>query len=251
MANTHDGHRDRMRERIMQNGLSTLQYHEILEFILYAFVPMKDTNPIAHDLIDQFGSFANVLNANYDELAKVKGVTKNAALFISTLPDMARKYLQSFECEKIKLDSRGAVKNYMSKYFVGKPKEIVVAAAFDVHNNLLGIFQVAEGWSNSVNCTAREIVEIAIRSKAFGIVIAHNHPSGVAVPSDADFFLTNAINCALELVGVTFYDHLIFGKNDYYSFEQNGLFEQYSKNLNSMLKDGSKFYDKPSLGDKK
>lgn len=88
----HDGHRDRMRERIRRSGLSTLQEHEMLEYILYAFVPRKDTNEIAHALIDRFGSFAGVLNADEKRLAEIAGMTENAALFLCNLPDVFRAY---------------------------------------------------------------------------------------------------------------------------------------------------------------
>ncbi|MDD4839666.1 MAG: DNA repair protein RadC [Clostridia bacterium] len=243
MGNIHDGHRARMRDRIVQSGLASMQYHEILEYVLYPFVPMKDTNEIAHNLMSRFGSFANVLNADYEQLMSVSGVTQSAAIFISSVPDLCRKYQESFNDTKVSLKGRKEIREYLKSFFLCRPKEAVCVATLDVHNKLIGVFEIAEGWADSVNCAAREVVDVALRTNACSVVVAHNHPSGVAVPSDADYLLTNAIACALELIGINFFDHIIFAKEEIFSFEANGLFEQYSKNLKNMLKDGSRFYE--------
>lgn len=242
MGNIHDGHRDRMRERIIKSGLYSLEYHEILEYILFCFVPMRDTNEIAHNLIKQFGSFAGVLNASPEELMSVGRVTKNAAVFISCIPDLCRKYKESYDTAKVSLKGRDEVKEYLKNYFLCRPKESVVVASLDTHNKLIGIFELAEGWADSVNCAAREVVDVGLRTNASSVIVAHNHPSGAAVPSNDDYLLTNAIACALELIGINFFDHIIYAMDGVYSFEANGLFERYSKNLKTMLKDGTKYY---------
>lgn len=243
MANIHEGHRVRMRERIEKSGLDSLQYHEILEYVLFPFVPMRDTNEIAHNLISRFGSFANVLNADYEELMSVCGVTKNAAVFLSSVPDLCRKYHASFSETKVNLKGRKEIREYLRSFFLCRPKEAVFVVALDVHNSLIGVFEIAEGWADSVNCAAREVVDVALRTNACSVVVAHNHPSGAAVPSQADYLLTNAIACALELIGINFFDHMIFAADEMFSFEANGLFEHYSQNLKTMLHDGSKFYE--------
>ena len=98
----HDGHRDRLREKIVSAGIESLQPHEILEFLLFAFIPRKDTNAIAHELINTFGSFADVLSTDVDRLMAVKGMTKNAAIFLNSLPDVLRVYSNDRAKEKIK-----------------------------------------------------------------------------------------------------------------------------------------------------
>ena len=115
----HDGHRDRMRERIRRSGLSTLQEHEMLEYILYAFVPRKDTNEIAHALIDRFGSFAGVLNADEKRLAEIAGMTENAALFLCNLPDVFRAYIDDLDKQKPALKGRGAARTFMGNRLYG------------------------------------------------------------------------------------------------------------------------------------
>lgn len=242
MGNVHDGHRDRMRERIIKGGLYSLEYHEILEYILFCFIPMRDTNEIAHNLIKKFGSLAGVLNASPEELMTVGRVTKNAAVFLSSIPDLSRKYKESFDTQKISLKGRDEVKDYLKNYFFCRPKESVVVASLDAHNKLIGVFELAEGWADGVNLASREVVDVALRTKASSVIVAHNHPSGIAVPSNDDYLLTNAISCALELIGITLFDHIIYGKDSVYSFEANGLFEHYNKNLKTMLKDGLKYY---------
>lgn len=243
MENIHNGHRDRMRERIVKSGLKSLEFHEILEYILFHFVPMKDTNELAHSLIKKFGSLANVLNARYEELQSVPGITRNAALFLSSMPDFFRKYVESYNSSKIALKGKGEIKEYLKNFFLCRPVESVYVAALDAQCKLIGVFELKEGQSDSVNCSAREVVAIALRSNASAVIVAHNHPSGRAVPSEADFMLTNSISCALELIDIEFFDHIIFAGEEYYSFEANGLFERYKSNLKNMLKDGTKFYE--------
>lgn len=239
----HGGHRNRVRERIIKNGLKSLEYHEILEYVLFHFVPMKDTNTMAHELIRRFGSFANVLNARFEELLSVSGMTKNAAVFLTSIPDLSRKYKESFDEAKIGLKGRAQIKDYLKNFFLCRPTEAVYAASLDTHGKLIGVFELKDGWADSVNCTAREVVDIALRTNAASVIVAHNHPSGRAIPSSADYTLTNAISCALELIGIDFFDHIIFAGDECYSFEANGLFEHYKKNLQTMLKDGSRFYE--------
>ncbi len=239
----HDGHRNRMRERIEQNGLESLQPHEMLEYLLYAFIPRKDTNAIAHALIDRFGSFSGVLNADAHSLEEVTGVTHNAALFLSELPEVFRHYVSSLDKPKATLKGRGAARGYMQSMLYGSNVEQVVVVALDSHEQLVACEKLAKGKGDAVAISVRDVVAFALRHQASSILLAHNHPSGSVHPSQNDYNLTLEIFTTLRGVGVRFDDHFIFSGKEYYSFEESGKLSQIGELSKQTLKDGVIFYD--------
>ena len=242
----HDGHRDRMRERILKNGISSLQNHEVLEYLLYAFVPRKNTNDIAHALINKFGSLSGVLNADVDALAEVDGMTKNAAIFIASLPEILRVYLKDVDEEKLDLSGRGVIRKYLGTEFYGLKTEQVVAVALDGKDRLIAQEVLASGDCTNVPVSVRDIVNFAIKHKAVGIVIAHNHPSGDISPSQADVDLTADALITLENINVALEDHFIFSGTNFYSFADAGRIARISNlknNINTTFKEGMTIYD--------
>lgn len=243
MANKiHDGHRERMRERIRRSGLSALQEHEMLEYILYAFIPRKDTNEIAHALIDKFGSFAGVLNADENRLAEVAGMTANAALFISALPDVFRAYIDDLDKQKPSLKGRGVARSYMGNRLYGVKEEQLHVAALDAHDNLICCRCISKGSGDAVELSVRAIVDFALNNKASGLLVAHNHPSGNVNPSQKDIEMARELYITLSSVGVELQDHFIFCGSDYYSFEEQGKLERI-RNAKNCLKEGINFYE--------
>ncbi len=238
----HDGHRERMRERIRNSGLVALQDHEILEYILYAFVPRKDTNEIAHSLIERFGSFAGVLNADEKSLSAVCGMTANASLFISQLPDVFRKYMQDNEKERLNLKGRGVARSYIGSVLYGKRQEEVYAVALDAHDGVINSRFLSSGSGDAVELSVRAVVDFALSNTASSIIIAHNHPSGSVSPSQRDLDVTREVYDTLSALGITLEDHLIFAGKEYYSFEENGLLER-MKTAKNCLKEGITFYE--------
>lgn len=219
----HDGHRDRMRDKIAESGIEGFQDHEVLEYILFHFVPMRNTNEIAHELIDRFGGFSDVLNADAEHLKEVPGMTRNAALFLSTLPDIFRRYAADTEKRRIKLGGRGSTREYMKKMMYGCPVEEVCAAALDAQDNLIKFEKLASGSGDNVAVPVRKIVEFAMRTKAVSLILAHNHPSGSSRPSQSDIDVTRDVCYVLGGIGVNLTDHLVFSDSGCYSFEDNGI----------------------------
>ena len=243
---SHDGHRDRMRERIEKSGISSLQNHEILEYLLYAFIPRKNTNDIAHALIDKFGSCAGVLNADESALSEVDGMTRNAAIFIASLPEIFREYLNDVNSPKQSLSGRGVVRKFLGAKLYGLPYEQVVAVALDSKDQLISVEQISKGDGASVNLTVRDIVSFAIRHKAVNVVIAHNHPSGQTSPSQADVEMTADLFDTLSTIGVCLEDHFIFSGSLYYSFTDSGRMERIKnikETVNQSFKEGITLYD--------
>lgn len=239
----HDGHRERMRQRIEQNGAATLQSHELLEYILYSFVPRKDTNEIAHALIDKFGSFAGVLNADAQHLAEIKGMTRNAALFLSNMPSMFRRYSVDTESVKLSLKGRGKAREFMRRQLYGATVEQVVAAALDAQDNVIKYEILAAGTGDGVAVSVRSVVDFALKYKASGILLAHNHPSGSVKPSQQDLMITREIAWTLNSVGTVLQDHFIFNSTDYYSFDEQGKLRAMMEERDITLKDGILFYE--------
>ncbi|MCQ2602453.1 MAG: hypothetical protein MJ193_00855 [Clostridia bacterium] len=238
----HDGHRDRMRERILSGGLETLQPHEVLEYVLFAFIPRKNTNDIAHALIEEFGSLSNVLNADISHLEKVKGMTHNAAVFIHELPSLFRIYSNDIVRERANVSGRGTARDFLRVELYGKPIEQVYAVALDAHDKVLQMKRFSSGSGDNVGFSVRDVADFALSTHAVSIILAHNHPSGSSSPSSADIKVTREIAWTLTSLGVRLQDHYIFAGTDNFSFEEKGLISTIEKEKQSTLDDGMVFY---------
>lgn len=237
----HEGHRERMRKRILDNGIASLQPHEVLEYMLYYVVPRKDTNELAHELINTFGSFSAVLNADYEDLLAVKNMTENGAHFLSSAADISRYYMKVNTAEKVKLSTRTACVKYMKPFFAGENIEKAYLLCLDAQNNLINCVFLASGQPSKVGIDVRQVVDAALKNKAVAVILAHNHPSGSVQPSHDDIEVTNAAALALELLQIRLYDHFIFGGDTHFSFYDAGLVEIINNNVNRFLKEGIKY----------
>lgn len=241
----HEGHRERMREKIRKGGIGAFQQHEVLEYLLYSFVPRKDTNEIAHALIDRFSSLSGVLNASEDDLAKVNGMTQNAALFLATLPDVFRAYVDGVNSDGVArqdLSGIGRARNFMCSRLFGLNQEHLCVAALDAHDKLIKCEIIEQGSGDAVRMDVRKLVDFALRTGASAMLIAHNHPSGNILPSQKDVTMTQEAMSTLSGIGVELQDHLIFAGSEYYSFEENGTMEKI-KSIQEGLREGIAFYE--------
>lgn len=220
----HDGHRTRVKQRFLTEGLANFDELHALELLLFYCIPRKDTNPIAHQLMERFGSFCQVLEASVEDLQKVEGVTENAAVFLSLMADTAR-YYQISKLKSIKsLPTIDACGEYLVPKFVGMKNEVVYILCLDAKCKLLGCKMLGEGSVNSAAVPIRKIVETALQYNATTVILAHNHPAGVAFPSAEDVYATKKVSAALAAVEVQLQDHLIVAEDDFVSLAQSGLF---------------------------
>lgn len=220
----HDGHRTRVKQRFLTEGLANFDELHALELLLFYCIPRKDTNPIAHRLMERFGSFCQVLEASVEDLQKVEGVTENAAVFLSLMADTAR-YYQTSKLKSIKsLPTIDACGEYLVPKFVGMKNEVVYILCLDAKCKLLGCKMLGEGSVNSAAVPIRKIVETALQYNATTVILAHNHPAGVAFPSAEDVYATKKVSAALAAVEVQLQDHLIVAEDDFVSLAQSGLF---------------------------
>jgi len=224
----HDGHRQRLKERFLQDGLDGFTDIQILELLLFYCIPRKDTNPIAHGLLEHFGSLAQVLDAPVEELCKVPGIGDNAATLLRLVTEIGRCYMVSRVRQYTVLPTIDACAAYMLPFFFGRTVETVFLLCLDAKCKVLCCREVGEGSVNSAGISVRKIVETALTANATSVVLAHNHPSGVAIPSDEDIQTTRTIAAALRAVEVHLVDHVIVADDDYVSLAQSGhRFEDY------------------------
>ena len=207
----------------MKSGLDDFAPHNVLEFLLFYSIPRGDTNPIAHRLIDAFGSLSGVLDATPEELMKVSGVGESTAILISMIPQMARKYLEDKADAVNVVGGCGDIGAYLLPKFVGRTNEALMMVSIDNKNKVISCSVVAEGTVDSAKVSRRKVMEEAMKVKATRVILAHNHPRGVAVPSAEDVAMTREIGRLFAQVGIELVDHIIIADDDYVSMAASGF----------------------------
>lgn len=226
----HDGHRKRVKDRFREEGLDNFDEVHVLELLLFYCVPQRDTNPLAHRLLNHFGSLPQVLEARPEELEKVEGVGENISTFLSLTTAVSRYYLVRKAMQEKILSTTEDCGKYLTPFFYGRSNETVFLLCMDAKCKVLCCKEVGEGSVNSAGVPIRRIVETALNANATTVVLAHNHPSGLALPSDEDIRTTYRVARALEAVEITLADHMIVADEDAVSLLQSGYYrpEAYS-----------------------
>lgn len=225
--NLHAGHRQRLKERFLGEGLSGFEKHNVLEIVLFYAIPRKDTNPIAHKLIKRFGSVRGVLDASVEELCKVDGISEHAATLIK-LFSAVNRYAAGEIVPAERYDSLNKLGNLMVHCYAGLTVETIKLVLMDADSHILDIVTLGEGSVNQVRMDTRKLIEHAIRTNASMAVLAHNHPGGMLTASSEDIVVTEAVAKALETIGVHFIDHLLIAGNRFDAIwsKNQGIFYQ-------------------------
>lgn len=219
----HKDHRKRMQQRFERNGFDGFAEHEVLEFLLYFAIPRGDVNPLAHALIDRFGSFADVLEADAEDLMTVEGIGPASARLITSIMEAARYYQLARARKPQQFRSLDEIGDYLKNYFYGSRNEQLYALFLDDRNSFIAVKKMAEGSVNATAVSKAELVRQAVRLSATQVVLAHNHPRGVALPSAEDVWLTQQLRQMLNSVGVALSDHIIYdAAGDWTSMAQSG-----------------------------
>ena len=214
------GHRSRQRERLLASGAGALSDKELLEMLLYYAIPRVDTKPIAHELLERYGSIANILAADSEEIRRISGIKDSAEILFSLLREVcvrgaAGKDLNSFF-------DKSYVSRYLLDLYGSLTTEHVYAFFLDNSGCLLAKQLIFRGGVSSAKFPLRPVTEGAIRSGACSVIIAHNHPSGSLKPSRADADLTEKAHKAAQAVNIRMVDHVIVTEGGYYSFAEEG-----------------------------
>lgn len=220
----HKGHRQRLKERFREEGLDHFSERHVLELLLFFAVPQRDTAPLAQALLDRFGSLPQVLEAPVRELEKVSGVGENVSTLLTLSTAISRYYLVKRTSNATILNTTEQCGEYLLQYFHGRRNETVFMLCLDAKGKVLCCKEVGEGSVNSANIPIRRVVEIALSVNATTVILAHNHPSGLAIPSHEDILTTRRVALALDAVEICLADHIVVADDDFVSLVQSGQF---------------------------
>ena len=222
----HTGHRKRTKDEFLEGGLSGLPDHRVLELLLFYAIPQGDVNPLAHALIDHFGSLAGVFHATTEQLMAVDGVGYNTAVLIRLVPAVAARYLQSSGSFDGQLVSPWQFRELLLPLFFGQRNELAYLVCMDGKNRHIVTRKLGEGIADTVQIATRKVLEEALACNATRVVLAHNHVSGVALWSDADLDTTLRLQRVLREVGIELVDHFIIAGDDMVSMAASGILRE-------------------------
>ena len=219
----HDGHRERMKQRLLEQGLDVFDDHNVLELLLFYSVPRKDTNPLAHELLNTFGSLEAVFEAPAEELAKVNGLGEGSVTLLKLIPEVSRRYCMDKNRFDNILDSSKKAGEFLAARYMYERDEVVYVICLDSKCKVLCCKELFRGVANSAEISTRKIAELALAKNATSVIISHNHTSGIALPSMEDEITTKKLKNALASMGITLSDHIIVADGDFISMADSGL----------------------------
>ena len=216
----HHGHRERLRKKFLLGDIDNLEDHEILELALFYAIPRKNTNEISHKLLDKFGSLSAVFDAPINALKEVHGIGDSSALFIKLVRSLTRLYHEQKYSSDKKCLSMEEINKLLMRKFIGRNEEAVAIALLDAKGKILFDGVINKGSVSGVDLYVRKMIELVTLYNASSIVMAHNHPSGIAVPSPDDLKSTEKIYDLFHAMSVSLLDHIIVADDDYISLRQ-------------------------------
>jgi len=217
------GHRERLRQRFLQQGLEGFQDYEALELLLLFVARQKDMKPVAKAQIERFGSFKGALDASPEELRSVEGVGAAAVALIHFVKQAAARYLQQTSRSRFSPDSPEALMQYCMLSMGAEPNEKFRVICLDSNFAILDERDIAEGTVDQATVYPRRVVETALEARASTLVMIHNHPDGNITPSDFDKTLTRRLVLAAKTMDIGVYDHIVISRDSYFSFREHGL----------------------------
>ena len=211
----HENHRQRMMERCQKTGFDSFADHEVLEMLLYYSKPRCDTNETAHLLLEKFGRIDTVFEATPEELMQIDGIGQYSAVLMQLIRESARRYTKAVMQNRKRYTSIHDVAEYAHACFIGSTTEQLYLFLFNNGMEMIDSILLTTGAINSAEIPTRLMIEKVILKKAACAILAHNHPHGMAVPSDNDIQVTYHASEVLGLINIPLLEHLVFAENRY------------------------------------
>ncbi len=226
----NQGHRERIKEKFLKNGIDGFAEYEILELLLTYCIPRKDTKPIAKELLNKFKSLDNVFKASFDKLSAIDGLGKNSIAFLKLIGDLPSiiykdelKNKKLIDRETLKISNKDILLNYLRNKIGYEEIEKFYVIYLSSSNEVIEFEENSVGTLDRSSVYPREIYKKIINLNAKSVILAHNHPSDNITPSKSDIELTNEIAKGLKNFGALLIEHIIITKNSYFSFLEEGL----------------------------
>ena len=219
----HLGHRDRLRQRFAEAGDAALPDYELLELLLFRSIPQRDVKPLAKQLIQHFGSFAEVIGAPAARLTEVKGVGETVALDLKIVEAALKRTMKGEVARKTVLSSWSAVIDYCRMAMAFAEREQFRILFLDKKNALIADEVQQTGTVDHTPVYPREVMRRALELSATALILVHNHPSGDPTPSGADMRMTRELVDIAKPLGIAIHDHIIVGRDGHASFKGLGL----------------------------
>ena len=225
--NPHKGHRKRLiHELLEQDFPDSMPSHKVLEALLFYGIPQKDTNDMAHTLLEKFGSLNGVFEADPNSLFEVKGMTERAVTLIKMILPLSRRIHAEEYKKHYRFKSIDEYGNYLTNCFMGYNNEVFMISSFDNKGELIENDIISDGHTASVSLSVKKIVKKVLPRNPTSVIISHNHVGQSAVPSFADIQMTQSLKYTLEQIEIKLVDHIIVSGNDYVSLAQSSEYNQ-------------------------
>jgi len=222
-SNIHRGHRERMRQRYLKEGADGFADHELVEMLLYYALAQGDTNPLAHKMIQEFGSLSTLIEADILDVSRLCGVKTSTALLFSLQREISKRCMQSRWRDRVVLNSVSKALVYCSSLFMYQNYEQFYTICLDSKQRFIHAAKVADGVIHQAVVHPRLVVEAAFKHQASGVILSHNHPGGSERPSFNDIALTTQLKELLLALDIQLVDHIIVADGKAFSFREHGL----------------------------
>ena len=240
VLNLHEGHRSRLRERLLRNNFTEADDYQILEYILTLVVKRRDTNDLAHTLISVFGSLAGVFDASIEDLEQVKGVSHTMAYFLHSVPYIFRNYKLSKAKPRAIITCAQDVFNYLGNCIYHLPEEEFYMILLDGGHRVICQKIISLGGNNQVAINGKDAVKFASKHKAKKVVLVHNHPTASCYPSEEDIQTTKRLYMMFNIENIEVFDHVIVdSQENFYSFAHEGFTTKFENECKKLFKDDS------------
>ena len=213
---------DRLARHLLQRNPDTLKDAELLELLLRFAVDESEAPVLAQRLLERWPCLASVLEADAQELSAIEGMTEDCTVLLRLVPELQRRYLIARSAPETRLVDSVAFGGYLLPYFYGAKDEMVYLLSLDATGKPLSCRLIGHGSVNSANVPVRRLVQEALTANATAVVLAHNHPSGIAIPSREDIDLTLRLRDALDVMDILLLDHLVIADDDFVSMSDSG-----------------------------